>query len=170
MSEKKRVETNIKIENARIGFKNFSGKEGQFNPAGRRNFCVFLEDDLARILQADGWNVRWLEPKDDGDEPVPYLQAAVSFDPIPPKIMLVTRSGMTQLDAATVEILDFADIESVDLVLNPYNWSMKNGSAGVKAYVKVMYVTIAEDAFEDKYHNAPDSAIKCVGPNCPIND
>ena len=84
--------------------------------------------------------------------------------------MLVTRSGMTQLDAATVEILDFADIESVDLVLNPYNWSMKNGSAGVKAYVKVMYVTIAEDAFEDKDHNAPDSAIKCVGPNCPIND
>ena len=44
------VKNNIVIENARIGFRNFSGKEGQFNPAGRRNFCVFIETPLVNRL------------------------------------------------------------------------------------------------------------------------
>jgi hypothetical protein len=59
------IKNNIVIEGARIGFRNFSGKEGQYNPPGRRNFCVFLDDDLAKTLEEDGWNVRWLQPKED---------------------------------------------------------------------------------------------------------
>lgn len=151
------VNKNIVIENARIGFRNFSGKEGKFNPAGRRNFCVFLETDLAKELESDGWNVRWLQPRDEAEEPQPYLQVAVSFDNIPPKVILVTKKTKTPLDESSVDILDWAEIENVDLIIRPYNWDV-NGKGGVKAYIKTMYVTIVEDEFESKYYDVPDSA------------
>lgn len=151
------VNKNIVIENARIGFRNFSGKEGKFNPAGRRNFCVFLETDLAKELESDGWNVRWLQPRDEAEEPQPYLQVAVSFDNIPPKVILVTKKSKTPLDESSVDILDWAEIENVDLIIRPYNWDV-NGKGGVKAYIKTMYVTIVEDEFESKYYDVPDSA------------
>lgn len=165
------VKNNIVIENARIGFRNFSGNAGKFNPAGRRNFCVFLENDLGKILQQDGWNVRWLQPKDEADSPTPYLQVSVSYENIPPKIILVSKKGKTILDDSSVNILDWAEIETVDLIIRPYNWDV-SGKSGVKAYVKSMYVTIAEDEFESKYYDVPDSASDAIGGcgNCEACD
>lgn len=156
------IKNNIIIEGARIGFRNFSGKEGRFNPAGRKNFCVFLESDLGHVLESDGWNVRWLEPRDAGEDKQAYLQVAVRYDNIPPKIILITSHGKTILDEVSVNILDWAEIKEVDLIIRPYNWEA-NGKTGVKAYIKTMYVTIVEDEFENKYHNVPDSAANSIG-------
>lgn len=154
-----RVTSNIIIENARIGFRNFSGKESRYNPAGRKNFCVFLDNELAVKLQNDGWNVRWLTPKDEGDPDQGYLQVAVSYDHIPPKVMMITGRGQTRLDDESVNALDWAEIEEVDLIIRPYNWIIqpgtKNEKRGVKAYLKTMYVKIVEDAFEKKWANSP---------------
>lgn len=153
------VRDNIIIEGARIGFRNFSGKEGQFNPAGKKNFCVFLEEDLAHKLEEDGWNVRWLQPRDEQEYEQGYLQVAVSFDNIPPKIIMITSGGKTILDDESVGLLDWAEISEIDLIIRPYNWVLhegtKNEKSGVKAYVKSMYVQIVEDEFEKKWANAP---------------
>jgi hypothetical protein len=154
--------SNISIENAHIGFRNFSGKEGKFNPAGRRNFCIFLDRDTGKRLEQDGWNVRWLKSRDDNEEEQPYLQVAVSYDKIPPKIIIMSSRGKTILDNETVGILDWAEIDKIDLIVRPYNWDV-NGKAGVKAYIKSMYVTIAEDEFEKKYYDVPDSATDAIG-------
>ena len=156
------IKDNIVIENARIGFRNFKGEAGKFNPAGRRNFCVFLETEIGEALQRDGWNVRWLEPKDPGDDRKPYLQVAVSYENIPPKIIIISKRGKTLLTEETVNILDWAELDTVDLIIKPYNWNV-SGKGGVKAYVKSMYVTIVEDELEDKYRNVPDSAHDMIG-------
>lgn len=157
------IKEHITIENARIGFRNFSGQGGQYNPVGNRNFCVFLEKELALTLESDGWNVRWLQPRDDQEDKQGYLQVAVKFDPIPPKIIMITSHGKTILDETSVALLDWAEIQEVDLIIRPYNWILQEGTRnekrGVKAYVKSMYITIVEDEFEAKYTNLPTEGL-----------
>lgn len=153
--------SNINIENATIAFRNFSGKEGKFNPAGRRNFCVILDQDISNVLVEDGWNVKYLRPRNEDELPQPYIQVAVNYKNIPPKIVLITSSGKTTLDENTVSMLDWAEISNVDLIVRPYNYEV-NGKTGVKAYCKSMYVTIEEDEFEKKYSDVPDSAVNSL--------
>lgn len=155
------IKENIVIENARIGFKNFVGAAGKFNAAGDRNFCVFLDPGEGERLQEDGWNIRWLTPKNDDDLLIPYLQVKVKYGKIPPKIYLVTRKSKTLVDEETIQILDWAEIKNIDIIIRPFNWEV-NGKTGVKAYVKSMYVTLQEDDFTEKYQDIPDSAQSAI--------
>lgn len=144
---------NVKLENAKIFYRNFAGAETRVNPrGGARSFCVYIDDPaVADDMARDGWNVKIREPREEGDEPRPYIQVAVSFDgPYPPKVILVCNNNPTPLNELTIKDLDTADIINVDLVIRPYQWSV-NGKGGVKAYLKTMYVTIEPDEFADKY-------------------
>ena len=149
---------NIVIKNARLlpgGFKNFSGRESDYNAKGIRNFCVVIDNpDSARALHEDGWNIRYLQPRDENEEPVPYLKVAVSFKKRPPKITVITQNGYLDLDEERVGELDYLDYRDVALVITPSYWE-KGDKHGIKAYLKSICVTLEEDELADMYSDIP---------------
>jgi hypothetical protein len=142
----------VLMEGVRIIFRNFAGKEGQYNREGDRNFAVLVDDKVAAAMDQDGWNIKWLKPRseEEGEEPQAYLPISVNFKGRPPRIVMITSRGRTHLDEDTVESLDWADIINVDLIVRPYEWVV-NDKSGVKAYLQALYVTIEEDPLEIKY-------------------
>lgn len=171
MSRRKRIK-DLAIEDAQIIFRNFTGEEGDYNKLGDRNFCVLLDTESALDLEAEGWNIKWLDPRDEEDEPQAYVQVSVNYNNIPPKIIMITGQGQTMLNEQTVDMLDWADIKYADLIINPYSWEINNKSgtkSGVKAYAKALYVTIQEDAFADKYYDEPAVPADALPESLDIN-
>lgn len=150
-----RPDNSVTIEDARIAFRNFAGKEGQYNREGDRNFAVLLDKDIAELMLKDGWNVKYLRAREEGDEQQPYISVSVSYKGRPPRIVLITSRGRTPIGEDMVEVLDWVDIETVDLILNPYEWNV-GGRGGIKAYLKTMYLTVAEDELDRKYADVPE--------------
>ena len=151
----------VRIDNARIAFRNFAGAEGKFNPAGNRNFCVFLPDDVTKDMEADGWNIRWLNSYPD--EPAQgMISVKLNFGNYPPNIVLVSDGKMTRLDEHNVNVLDFAELEQVDLIIRGYEWNV-SGKSGIKAYLKTGYFVLRIDELAKKYSNSLDSAQESIG-------
>lgn len=149
---KKRVE-NIKIEGARLVFRNFSGKPDKFNSqGGKRQFSVVIDDpDFAASLEEEGWKIKKFKPREDEEgDPGSYLQVKVNFAYIPPHIFLCTGKSKSLLNEDTVGSLDYADISDVDIIISPHEYDV-NGKSGIAAYVKTMYVNVVQDEFASKY-------------------
>lgn len=148
----------ITIEDARIIFRNFEGRKEMYNEKGDRGFCVLLDEDAAKVLQNDGWKVKFLKPREEGDEPQAYLPVAVKYGFKDPRVIILTRRGRTTLDEDTIGLVDAIDIEKVDLTVRPYNWEVR-GERGVKAYLKVTYIKVREDYLDEKYQDVPEIEI-----------
>ena len=150
--EKGIVRNNITIEGARIIFRDFSGEKNRYN--NDKTFTLALEEELADRLYDDGWPVRWLEPRNDDDGRTPILTVKLMFGKYPPQVVMITGGKKKVLGENEVHILDWANFENVDVKITPYNYDF-NGKKGVKAYLKSLWVTIAEDEFERKYQSIP---------------
>lgn len=144
----------ITFENARLIFRDFTGERNRFN--SDRTFGVVLDPERADELENDGWNIKRLPPREGADEPLCFLSVKVTFGKVPPKIVLINGKRRKQsLDANTVSILDWIQIEKADLIVRPYNYDF-GGHVGTKAYLSTLYVTKASDSLEDKYADIPD--------------
>lgn len=160
------VKSNIEIENARIGSRNFAGAASQYNAEGNRNFLVYLDPEIGKVLADAGWNVKIKLPKDAEDDPRVFMQVTANFGQYPPRIVLISSKGRAIIEEDKIDMLDWVDISKVDLVIRPYNWTMYKGTAkenhGVKAYLKSMYITVSEDKFEEKYADIQEISLKDV--------
>lgn len=145
------------IDDAHIIFPNFQGKEGRYNREGDRNFCILISDELAAQLEDDGWTVKYLKAREEGDEPRPYLQVNVKYGKgKPPRIVMLTSRGRTPIDEETVDMLDYVDVRKADVILNPYHYNV-NGRTGINGYLRTMFITIEEDELERRYAEIEDA-------------
>ena len=140
------------IKDARLIFLNFSGTPGPKNRNGDRTFCVILEEDQAARMAKQGWNIKTLKAREDVEDsvPRPYISVRARFDVVPPKVVLISGENKRFLGEDSIAILDTADILQTDLILTPSRWDV-DGTTGVKAYLKTLYVTVEQDELEAKY-------------------
>lgn len=147
---------NLVIRDAKLFFRNFEGREQQYNAKGDRNFGVFIDDDVAEQLKADGWNIKTTREDEDGNPGKPFIKVKVRFGEYPPNVILVSPTNKTKLDEEDVGLIDRMDIERADLIISPYQYNF-NGRSGVSAYLKTGYFVQALDAFADLYADIPES-------------
>lgn len=144
------------FEDVKLRYRNFSGKGSDFNPEGRKNFCMEVDPEIAEQMREDGWNIK-SKDFDNGDgtfTTIYYLKIMLSykFEDSSPQIFRISGDNMVQLTEKTVSSLDWEEIERVDLQITPYNWTRNNGAmTGVTPYLKSMYVTVKEDTLAKKY-------------------
>lgn len=151
----------ITCEDVKLIYRNFSGEARRFNPKGKRNFCVMLPDDVAHAMKEDGYHVRWLDPREEGDSPQAIVKVNVLYSERarPPRVVLITTRGKTKLGEDEISLLDWARITECDLIFRPYERVDENdGRRTVTAWLTAIYATIEEDALEQKYYDVPDSA------------
>ena len=151
----------LTFKGARIIFKNFSGERGKFN--SDRSFSIVLTEEEAAVLKEEGWNVKRLEPKEEGDDPLYHLPVKIKY-PVnekkrKPIVVLINNSGKKcTMDEETIHELDYTHIEHVDSIVRPYNYDF-SGNKGTAAYLNVLYATKAVDSSEElerKYADIPE--------------
>lgn len=141
----------LQIDDARIVYRNFSGKAGEYNREGDRNFALIIDnEELADRLFSDGWNVKKKPPLEEGDIPFMTLAVKVKFNDRGPTVYLQSGHSMNKLDEDDVHRLDNIEIESVDLDIRPYDWDI-NGKSGRTAYLDKICVVQRIDRFAERY-------------------
>ena len=138
------------IKNAKLLFRNFAGAQDRFGSTAR-TFCVIIPDDAVDDFRTEGFNVKTLKPRDDTEEPLPFLKVKVNFGGRPPKIVSILGRNRTLLNEQTVGALDFADLERADIAIRPYHGRTRAGVEFCSAYLDKGFFTIVEDELEAMY-------------------
>ena len=144
----------IRIDGAKIIYRNFAGIGSKFNREGDRNFSILIEDEeTANTLIDLGWNVKIKDPREEGDTPFMHLPVKVKFNDRGPKAYLYAGGPKAvELDEESIACLDDVDIMTVDLDIRPYDWEV-NGKTGRTAYLQSIHVTQEVDRFAARYRD-----------------
>lgn len=154
----------LRIDNAKIlggTFRNFSGHPDKYNPNGKRNFAILIDDEEIKdaLLNdvnefGEGWNVKVKAPREDGDGPFMFLKVNIKFNGRGPAIYLKSGDAVNRLDEDDIDQLDQIDIECADLDIRPYDGETVTGPFR-SAYLQSMCVhqAMPRDRFAARYAN-----------------
>lgn len=150
--EKKKWIDDLEIENANVkwAFSHFDGQADTFNDPGDHNFTLIIDEEHARELIAEGWNIRVMDGREEGDPPEYLLKVKISYRFEPPKVYLI--KGERKIRANELDLSDIkrATCEQLDLIITPSPW-VHGRDSGITAYVKEMYAKVKESRFSERY-------------------
>lgn len=140
----------VMIRNAKLLFRNFSGEPRQYNSEGDRNFSVLLEPELAKQMMEEGWRVKQLKPRPDEEEGDYHLKVTVNYKTgRPPRVQVRTLDKKVEWGVEEVGMLDSADIENADIMINGWWSDMAGGGYG--GFLKTAFITLRVDPLEEIY-------------------
>lgn len=139
--------------------RNFKGAEQHdrntgriVNGQGRRNFLLFLADEVADELASYGCEIKFTHPRDDNDTPRPYMQLNVSYNLKPVEVHVISNNVDTQLDESHVGMLDDVDFSNLGLVLEFGKEKVhQNGVHYIPAFVSQIWAEITPSYFGARY-------------------
>lgn len=146
----------LQIDNARIIWTNFAGKEKQYDREGDRNFTlVFDDEELVDELIDKGWNIRKRVTTDENGDDSLFMTMKVKLSYRPdgsggPKAYLWSNGHRTVLDDESIGCLDQIDRGEVNLDIRPHDWEY-HGKTGRTARLNVIEVFQNVDRFEERY-------------------
>ena len=72
---------------------NFSGDPTQVDPrGGKRTFKIALPEEEALRMQEDGWNIKYMPPRDEQDDPLYFTEIVLNMEKrIEPEIYVCTE-------------------------------------------------------------------------------
>lgn len=149
------VNGDLSIENAVILWTNFEGRATKFGESGKRTFNLALSEEMAEQLDAEGWNIRCKEPRQEGDDPLYLTEVVVNMESqYPPNVVVYSNyrgnKKAVRMTSDTIKELDRIDIDNVDLVIHPYEHN--RGEYKYKGYARAIHVTQAvSNDFGGKY-------------------
>lgn len=144
------------LEGHKIKYRNFSGRQTEFNRLGDKNFTVVLDPSEVEQIMALGWPVK---VKGTPEEPSYEISVHVRFDHNPPRVALVTESigpdgnptqKITELNEESVGVIDSAEIIDCDILLHPWVRTSKV-NPGVSVFLKGLFVKVVPNPLAEKY-------------------
>lgn len=150
----------LNIEDARIIWPNFSGEATKYTREGDQFFTLVIPTvEMYEALQNDvndygvPWNVKFSEPREDGDDPFIRMKVKVKFNDYGPKVYLQSGNKTTELDEKSIACLDRIPMSKVDMYIRPFDGEA-NGQPYRAAYLQTMHVT--QDVYADPYASRLD--------------
>lgn len=148
----------VQINDARIIYRDFSGRNTRFSD-GKRSFSILIDDDgIADALEKAGYPVKRPDPskvRDDGSALPTHMKVKVRYSSYGPDIYLVTNGIMNKVPEESVDDLDRIRILSADLDIRAYDYDY-NGRKGRAAYLNAMRVYQQVDRFMEEYNSQHD--------------
>lgn len=121
------------VKNARIMFPNFQGAEQDYNQAGKRNFNLRIDKDLADELSERGVHVRFREARDESEEDQYLVKVGVYRDA---EIRLLSGKAMTAVVISNDDHgLPTADDQGKMVDSEFRKGHVKNGEIGLEFHV-----------------------------------
>lgn len=145
------------VENAQIKwpFSHFDGRQDTFNDEGDHNFTVIVDEERAQEMMAEGWPIKVMDGREEGDPPEYLLKVKISYRYEAPPIFFI--KGDKRYRAGKEDLADIkrATVQQIDVIISPKPW-IHGRDTGITAYVKEMYVLINQSRFGEKYSEYRD--------------
>ena len=136
------------IEDAHILFPNFRGIPDRYTVEGHRHFCVEIPEIYVKRMLEEGWHVKITNPKNEEYEPVHYIDVNINWNHKKnkiPYVTFITSGNETVIDEEVVGDLDTAELDRVNLAIEPSPWQNDKGEWKIKGYVKSLEAFLYED-------------------------
>lgn len=135
-------------------WRNFSGKGGEWNAEGARNFWIEIPEDLAEFMEKDHWNVKHRPDRDDPELMHHIIKININYNSdYPPKIFVLNKRKKTRnlMDESVIYRLDRAYITYADIEFNSYKKERPGGRTTNTGWLQELTIEIEENYLQEKY-------------------